>query len=194
MSRCRLAMVRNLLGNPAIIPGYPSNSPSSYAAMEWLELKGGTAAPMTIPVDENAATLIPYRGGQGSFRYISITDVLNEKVPKDLLSGRIASSGTTAPGLMDLRATPVGAAYPGVEIHANLIAGMLDGAIKHKPPYILGADVLLVLLAGGVMVFPAADAFTVPRHGGWGDRPAPPSEYQFQFLARIQRCVATCQR
>ena len=148
-----LAMVRNLLGNPAIIPGYPSNSPSSYAAMEWLELKGVGAAPMVIPVDENAATLIPYRGFQGSFRYISITDILNEKVPKDQLSGRIAVVGTTAPGLMDLRATPVGAAYPGVEIHANLIAGMLDGAIKHKPPYILGADVVLVLLAGGVMVF-----------------------------------------
>jgi adenylate cyclase len=148
-----LAMVRNLLGNPVIIPGYPSNSPSSYAAMEWLELKGGTEAPLTIPVDENAATLIPYRGGQGSFRYISITDVLKDKVPKELLAGRIAIVGTTAPGLMDLRATPVGAAYPGVEIHANLISGMLDGAIKHKPPYILGADVLLVLLAGGVMVF-----------------------------------------
>jgi adenylate cyclase len=121
--------------------------------MEWLELKGGGAAPMVIPVDENAATLIPYRGFQGSFRYIPITDILNEKVPKESLAGRIGIVGTTAPGLMDLRATPVGSTYPGVEIHANLVAGMLDGAIKHKPPYILGADVVLVLLAGGVMVF-----------------------------------------
>ena len=148
-----LAMVRNLLGNPVILPGYPSNSPSSYAAMEWLELKGGSGDPMVIPVDENVATLIPYRGHASSFPYIPLTDVLNEKVPKERLAGKIAIVGTTAPGLMDLRATPVGAAYPGVEIHANLVAGMLDGAIKHKPPYILGADVLLVLIAGGVMVF-----------------------------------------
>lgn len=147
-----LAMVRNLLGDPPITPGYPEDAPGSYAAMEWLELKGATGA-MSIPVDENASTLIPYRGYQGSFPYISITDVLNDKVPKERLAGRIAVVGTTAPGLMDLRATPVGAAYPGVEIHANLIAGMLDGAIKHKPPYILGADVLLVLIAGSVMVF-----------------------------------------
>ena len=147
-----LAMVRNLLGNPPITPGYPEDAPGSYAAMEWLELKGANGA-MSIPVDENASTLIPYRGYQGSFPYISITDVLNDKVPKERLAGRIAVVGTTAPGLMDLRATPVGAAYPGVEIHANLIAGMLDGAIKHKPPYILGADVLLVLIAGAVMVF-----------------------------------------
>jgi len=148
-----LAMVRNLLGNPPIVPGYPENAPGSYAAMEWLELKAGSGGVMRIPVDENAATLIPYRGYQGSFSYISITDVLNDRVPKERLAGKIAVVGTTAPGLMDLRATPVGAAYPGVEIHANLIAGMLDGAVKHKPPYILGADVLLVLIAGAVMAF-----------------------------------------
>ena len=148
-----LAMVRNLLGNPAITPGYPGNSPASYAAMEWLDLKTAGGGVMRIPVDENAATLIPYRGYQGSFPYISITDVLNDRIPKEKLAGRVAVVGTTAPGLMDLRATPVGAAYPGVEIHANLIAGMLDGVIKHKPPYILGADVLTVLIAGAVMAF-----------------------------------------
>ena len=148
-----LAMVRNLLGNPVIIPGYPDNSPGSYSAMEWLELKGGSGAPMSIPVDENSATLIPYRGYASSFPYISLTDVLNERLPKEALAGKVAIVGTTAPGLMDLRSTPVGGAYPGVEIHANLVSGMLDGTIKYKPPYILGADVLLVLLAGGVMVF-----------------------------------------
>ena len=148
-----MAMVRNLLGNPPIIPGYPANAPGSYAAMEWLDLKAASGGVMRVPVDENAATLIPYRGYQGSFSYISITDVLNDRVPKEKLAGKVAVVGTTAPGLMDLRATPVGAAYPGVEIHANLIAGMLDASIKHKPPYILGADVLLVLIAGAVMVF-----------------------------------------
>jgi len=148
-----LAMVRNLLGKPPITPGYPGNSPASYAAMEWLDIKAASGGVMRIPVDENAATLIPYRGYQGSFPYVSVTDVLNDKVPKERLAGRVIVIGTTAPGLMDLRATPVGAAYPGVEIHANLIAGMLDGAIKHKPPYILGADVLTVLIAGAVMAF-----------------------------------------
>lgn len=148
-----LAMVRNLLGNLPIIPGYPENAPSSYAGMEWLDLKAAGGGVMRIPVDENAATLIPYRGYQGSFSYFSITDVLNDRVPKEKLAGKVVVVGTTAPGLMDLRATPVGAAYPGVEVHANLIAGMLDGVVKHKPPYILGADVLLVLIAGAVMVF-----------------------------------------
>ena len=55
--------------------------------------------------------------------------------------------GTTAPGLLDLRSTPVEPVYPGVEIHANLIAGMLDGNIKQKPPYVLGAEVAAAVVA-----------------------------------------------
>jgi adenylate cyclase len=56
--------------------------------------------------------------------------------------------GTTAPGLLDLRATPVDKVYPGVEIHANMIAGILDGGIKQKPPYVIGAEFMLLLLTG----------------------------------------------
>ncbi|PKO83504.1 MAG: adenylate/guanylate cyclase domain-containing protein [Betaproteobacteria bacterium HGW-Betaproteobacteria-11] len=148
-----LAMVRNLLGNPALTPGYPESASSTYAAMEWLDLKPKEGGPLRIPVDENVATLVPFRGYQGSFPYISATDVLSGRASRDQLAGRVVLVGTTAPGLMDLRATPVGAAYPGVEIHANLIAGLLDGTLKHKPAYILGADVLTVLLAGSLLIF-----------------------------------------
>jgi adenylate cyclase len=150
-----LAMVRALLGFPKVVPGYPEErffSSKTYSGMEWLELPTARGS-LTIPVDDNVAALVPYRGGQGSFTYVSAADVLADRIPADQLKGRIILVGTTAPGLMDLRATPVGAAYPGVEIHANLIAGMLDGAIKHRPAYVLGADVVLLLIAGGVMVF-----------------------------------------
>ena len=150
-----LAMVRDLLGHPAIMPGYPegSGASSAYAGMEWLDLSVKDAPPLRIPVDENVATLVPFRGYQGSFPYVSATDVLNSRVPHERLAGRIVLIGTTAPGLMDLRATPVGASYAGVEIHANLIAGLLDGTLKHKPAYILGADVIMVLLMGLLMIF-----------------------------------------
>ena len=55
--------------------------------------------------------------------------------------------GTTAPGLLDLRATPVGEVYPGVETHANL----LDGALKREPDYALGYK-LVVLVASGLLL------------------------------------------
>jgi len=67
------------------------------------------------------------------------------------LKGRIALIGTSAPSLVDLRSAPVDSVYPGVEIHANLVAGMLDGKLKHKPAYMLGAEVLLLALGGVVL-------------------------------------------
>jgi len=140
-----LAVVRALLGFPPIEPGYPPDRVlhKGYGGMEWIKV-----GPITIPVDDSASALVPYRGEKLSFPYISLADVLSGKVDRKRLEGKIALVGTTAPGLLDLRATPVGAVYPGVEIHANLIAGMLDRKIKQKPPYILGAEVILLLVGG----------------------------------------------
>ena len=101
---------------------------------------------LRIPVDEYGASLIPYRGLQGSFTYLPAADALTGRLKQEQLKGKIVLLGTTAPGLMDLRVTPVGSTYPGVEIHANLVAGMLDSSIKQKPSYVLGADVLLLSL------------------------------------------------
>jgi adenylate cyclase len=150
-----LAMVRTLLGSPPVLPGYPDDELLSVrrdSVMEWLDLPTAQGT-VRIPVDENAAALIPYRGPQGSFVYLSAADVLAERVPAQQLKNSLVLVGTTAPALMDQRATPVGAAYPGVEIHANLIAGMLDGRLKHQPGYLLGANLLLLALSGAVMVF-----------------------------------------
>ena len=111
----------------------------------------GERSGMRIPVDEIGAALIPFRGGERSFPYVSAADVLQGRVDGARLNGRIAFVGTTAPGLMDLRSTPVGATYPGVEIHANMVAGMLDGSIRQRPPYVLGAEVLGLLLLGALL-------------------------------------------
>ncbi len=151
-----LAIVRHLLGNPALVPGFPDEKTfaiGAYAALEWLDLPTGQGeGVLRLPVDDNAAALVPFRGYQGSFAYHSLADILAGRLAPEQLKGRIALVGTTAPGLLDLRATPVGSIYPGVELHANLIAGMLDGTIKHKPPFALGAEMLLLGAAALVMV------------------------------------------
>jgi adenylate cyclase len=142
-----LAMVRALLGFPSIVPDFLAEGLSQgYAGLE--ELKIGT---LRIPIDERVSTLVPYRGERNSFKYIPVVDVLNDRVPLADLKGKIVLVGTSAPGLLDLRATPVGSAYPGVEVHANLIAGILDQNIKQKPPYAAGAEFALLLLAGLLM-------------------------------------------
>ena len=142
-----LAMVRMLISLPDVLPGYPSDKiwSKSYSGLEWLEVK-----PLKIPVDEAVTALIPYRGRHAdtSFKYISAVDVINERVDINDLKGKIVLIGTSAPGLLDLRATPVEAVYPGVEVHANMIGGMLDQNIKQKPPYVVGAEFVLLLVAG----------------------------------------------
>jgi adenylate cyclase len=140
-----LAVVRTILGFPKVEPGYAPDRflQRGYSGLEWLKV-----GPLTIPVDEQASALIPYRGRKFSFAYLSLADVLAERVPLERLQGKITLVGTTAPGLLDLRSTPVDNVYPGVEVHANLIAGMLDKKIKLKPPYMLGAEVVLLFVGG----------------------------------------------
>ncbi|HTY99035.1 MAG TPA: adenylate/guanylate cyclase domain-containing protein [Rhodocyclaceae bacterium] len=150
-----LAVVRAVLGFPKVVPGFPAErffSSKSYGDMEWIELPTARGS-LHIPVDASVAALVPYRGVQNSFPYVSAADLLADRVKPELLKDKIVLVGTTAPGLMDLRATPVAPVYAGVEIHANLIAGMLDGTVKYHPSYVLGADVVLMVLAGAVLVF-----------------------------------------
>lgn len=146
-SSLSLAMVQALMDEPMLELGYAEGKNSGYSGLEWLELVSGSRH-LRIPVDQDVATLIPYRGRQGSFTYISIADVLHDRVDPLLLKNKIILVGTTAPGLLDMRATPVSAVYPGVEVHANMIAGILDQDIKQQPAYMLGAEVLWLLLVG----------------------------------------------
>ena len=130
--------------------------PPEHAELEWLRV-----GPLSIPVDRGAAALVPYRGGRYSFPYISLADVAKDRVTPERLKGKIALVGASAPTLQDVRATPVDGAYPGVEIHANLVAGMLDGDIKHKPMYIVGFEVVVLLVAGAALsiLIPRLSAF-----------------------------------
>jgi adenylate cyclase len=114
-----------------------------YAGLESFQLAG-----KRIPVNDEVETLIPYRGARGHYQYISASDVLNNKVLPQILKNKIVLIGTTAPGLMDLRAAPVENIYPGVEMHANLISGILDNNIKERPAYTQGAEFMLLLVAG----------------------------------------------
>jgi len=147
-----LEMARHALGSVEVQPRFerPLFSASAYAGLEWLDV-----GRQSVPVDRYVQTLVPYRGRKGSFPYVSATDILNGKADKSLLEGAVVLVGTTAPGLLDLRATPVGEAYPGVEVHANLIAGILDGRILQLPEYTLGAEVVLLILFGLTMALVA---------------------------------------
>ena len=142
-----LAVVRSVLGMPKLTPGFATGKDSNYGGLEWLELESAQGN-LRIPVDAEVSALVAFRGQRGSFRYISAADVLHERIPPTELRNKIILVGTSAPGLMDMRSTPVGEVYPGVEVHANMISGILNQNIKQNPPYVLGANVLILLVIG----------------------------------------------
>jgi adenylate cyclase len=148
-----LAMFRVLTGLPQVAPGFPRERflARNYQGLESILLKQDGKS-LAIPVDGKVSALIPFRGlgssTGGSFKYYSASDIVSQRVPASALKGKIVLLGTTAPGLLDLRVTPVGEVYPGVEVHANMISGLLDGRLYVKPDYAVGFEVVILVIAG----------------------------------------------
>ncbi len=144
-----LALARTALDSSKlelIVESNPENKNEMFLA--WLKI-----GDVVIPVDEHAGVLIPYLGMQKSFTYISAIDVLNKSTPIADLSGKIILFGASAPGLLDLRTTPLEAAFPGVEIHANIIQGILDQNVMHKPGYSTASEFVLLIILGLILSF-----------------------------------------
>jgi adenylate cyclase len=157
-----LAMLRLRIGSPAVKAGFPPETfagqgkDSGYQRLESILLQSGDKA-LAIPVDERVATLVPFRGAGGpnggSFRYYSAADLLGGRVAAGSLKEKLVIIGTTAPGLLDLRVTPVGETYAGVETQANVLSGLLDGRVLVKPDYARGFEIVTLAAAGLLLAF-----------------------------------------
>jgi len=115
-----------------------------YPPLEGLELRG-----KRIPIDPQGGVMVPYRGPAGSFPYVSSATIMGGRVTdRSVLEGKIALVGATAPGMEDLRTTPFGSIYPGVEVHANVIGGILDNSFRWEPAYTAAAEMITVTIFG----------------------------------------------
>jgi adenylate cyclase len=100
-----------------------------------------------VPTDDSGAVYLRFRHFDGS-AYIPAWKVLAGQVPREEIEGRIIFVGTSAPGLLDLRATPLDAALPGVEIHAQVIENLLEGTLLTRPDYALALEEFVILMIG----------------------------------------------
>ena len=136
---------------PPITPFPQARAPSS-SGVGLPSMEGLRVGNISVPVDASSNVLVPYRGGPKSYRYISLIDVLEKRVDPALLRDTIAVVGTTAPGLVDLRATPVSGIYPGVEVHTNLLSALIDeketSKIKSVLPNAVFMEFAVVLFVG----------------------------------------------
>ena len=132
-----VAVARAVLGGDAPVA----------VAVEGLALRLG---PRRVPTDGDGRMLLSWYGPGGSaegaaFGYSPIFDLLlaatrleaGEEPGIDLsrFSDRVVVLGSTAPGLFDLKPTPMSAegAYPGVEILATAIDNLLQGTAVRRP-------------------------------------------------------------
>ena len=143
-----LAIAKYILFADKLVPVFGKElvEDTGYPRLEWLQLGFNR-----IPVDANVQALVPYRGRRNSFPYVSATDVIHGRADPEILAGAIVLIGTTTETLFEMRTTPVQKDYPGVEIHANMIAGILDNAVKEKPTYTRGVEFLQLLTTGVIL-------------------------------------------
>lgn len=80
-------------------------------------------------------------------RTIPVWKILADETPAASLRGHILLVGASAPGLMDLRFSPLGGAVPGVEIHAQALEQMLAGESLARPGWTSGFEMALLAVA-----------------------------------------------
>ncbi|WP_456406462.1 CHASE2 domain-containing protein [Caldithrix abyssi] len=107
---------------------------------------------MGIPTDEYGNMYINWAGPFKTFRYISFYDVLKAEernLPPEIFKNKIVLLGTSLAGLYDLRNVPFQRAFPGVEIHANIIYTLINQNFITKMNE--KSTLLLLILIGVVL-------------------------------------------
>jgi adenylate cyclase len=107
----------------------------------------------SIPVDAKGNLLIRFHGRAGAFKFISAQDILMDRVPREEILGKIVLLGTSAVGLEEYRTTPLVTVLPGTEIHATIVDNILGKKFFSRPDWVMGLELLLVILFGIVSGF-----------------------------------------
>ncbi|SRR5579875_172886 len=104
--------------------------------------------PISVPVDDQGRMLVNFRGPAHTFPYFSASDVIAHRIPPAALANKIVLVGATAFGLGDKLSTPMGADFPGVEVHANAIDNILAGDFIQRSEMTLFLECVAALLMG----------------------------------------------
>lgn len=103
---------------------------------------------LIIKPDDLGRVIINYRGGTGTYPYISMADVTLGKFQPGTFKDKIVLVGASATGIGDLRATPFNANHPGVEIHANIIDNALNNAFLKRTATQVIFDISAIIFFG----------------------------------------------
>ena len=156
---------------PALGLGVYLADSTEKAAIEsgWL-----TVGDRRIPIDGGGNALMHYHGPSGTHKTYSAAAVIQSEIQfrngekqniddSEAFRGKYVLFGFSAPGLYDLRSSPVDSVYPGVEVQATLLDNFLNGDfVRQCPP----AAVLLATLLLAVTSAVAVSLTSVPLRIG----------------------------
>jgi len=102
---------------------------------------------ITVPTDAAGGVYLKFRHFNKA-SYIPAWKVLSGEISQADIEGKIILVGTSAPGLLDLRATPVDAAVPGIDIHAQVLEHLLTGNFLERPDYAMALEEFVIIVLG----------------------------------------------
>jgi len=160
-----------LLGLSAYLAG--ELTPPYVLSLEDRELKIGS---MRIPLDTRGQAILRFRGPSGAHELLSAAAIIQSElrireggqpvVEPEELRDTYVFFGVSAPGLKDLRPTPVSGDYPGVEIHATFLDNLLAQDFMREPSaLIIIISTMLLSVLSGLAIMRSA---TVGLSLAWG--------------------------
>ncbi len=94
----------------------------------------------------------PYFSHSDKAKYVPAKDVLAGTADPALIRGKLTIVGTSAVGLLDIRAVPTEPVIPGVEVHAQLIEAIVHNQYLTRPNYADGVELVLIFVGGLLMI------------------------------------------
>ncbi len=116
-----------------------------------------------MPIDRNGRVILRYRGPSGTHQAFAAAAVIQSElrlqegaepsIDPEVFKDKYVLLGASAPGLKDLKPTPVDGDYPGVEIHATLLDNLLArDAIRDAPTAGVIALIFLLSIAAAAAI------------------------------------------
>jgi serine phosphatase RsbU (regulator of sigma subunit)/CHASE2 domain-containing sensor protein len=107
---------------------------------------------LNIPVQSDGSLYVWF-GHHDPERIVSAEDVLTGAASAELLRSKLVLVGVTGLGLLDFQTTALGERIPGVEVHAQILEQIFDGAYLRRPTGATWIEAALLAAAGLALVF-----------------------------------------
>ncbi|NJO32959.1 MAG: CHASE2 domain-containing protein [Rhodospirillales bacterium] len=141
------------VGNSDYLPAMPLEAVRQMrdlprAEMQLIVGESVTLGHQAIALDAYNAFGLNHYGGRGAIPTYSLVDVIEGKVPKEQITGRLIFIGVTALASGDMFISPFAAELPGVEVLATVAGNIAHDQYLRRAPSTWAIDIVIAALLG----------------------------------------------